>query len=283
MVNDPTAKRMALAQRIAPAYAANPNVRAVLLAGSVARGVADQFSDIEIDVFWSQPPTEDELQAPIERAGATLLYREADANEWADGFFIEGIKVDTSQFLVGTIERWLEDVVDRADTEVEKQLLIAAVQHALPLHGADLAARWRAKAAAYPDELSRAMVAQHLAFRPRALLEMFAARDDLLILYKGLVAVEELIMGVLLGLNRLYLAHPSHKWMDWQIAQMSVAPPDLARRLKQILRDEPRAAVRAIHVLIEEIFALVEQHLPGFDTSAARAEFGQPRTLEPVP
>lgn len=281
-MNDATTKRLALAERIAPAYAANPKVRAVLLAGSVARGTADQFSDIEIDVFWAEPPSEDELQAAVERAGATLLYRASDENEWADGFFIEGIKVDTSQFLVATIERWLDDVVDRADAEVEKQLLIAAVQHGQPLHGADLAERWRRHAAAYPDALVRAMVAQHLVFRPRALLEMFAARDDLLILYKGLVQTEDWIMSVLLGLNRLYIAHPAHKWLDWQIAQMQIAPPDLARRLRQILRDEPRAAVREIHMLVEEVFALVEQHLPDFDTSEARAEFGQPRTIEQI-
>ena len=59
-MNEATIKRMALAQRIAPAYAANPKVRAVLLAGSVARGTADHFSDIEIDVFWAEPPSDDE-------------------------------------------------------------------------------------------------------------------------------------------------------------------------------------------------------------------------------
>jgi predicted nucleotidyltransferase len=275
-----TAKRKALAQRIAPAYAANPKVRAVLLAGSVARGTADDFSDIEIDVFWAEAPSDDELSVAIERAGATLLYRAADENEWADGFFIEGIKVDTSQFLVSTVERWLDAVVEQADTDVEKQLLIAAIQHSQALHGVDLAERWRAHAADYPDSLVRAMVEQYLVFRPRALLEMFAERDDLLILYRGLVEVESLIMSVLLGLNRLYIAHPAHKWLDWQVAQMRIAPPDLARRLRGILRDEPRAAVREIHTLIEELFNLVERDLPGFDTSAARAEFGQPRTLK---
>ena len=279
-MNEALTKRMALARRIAPAYAANPKVRAVLLAGSVGRGTADRFSDIEIDVFWAEPPGDDELLAPIEHLGATLLYRDADANEWADAFFIEGIKVDTSQFLVSTAERWLDDLLERADTDVEKQLLVAAIQHALPLHGAELAERWRAQAALYPDALARAMVAQHLVFRPRALLEMFAERGDLLIFYRGLVETEHWIMSVLLGLNRLYIAHPAHKWLDWQIAQMSVAPPDLARRLRHILRDEPHAAVREIHALIEEVFALVERSLPDFDTSAARAEFGQPRTLE---
>jgi predicted nucleotidyltransferase len=80
-MSEATTKRMALTERIALAYAANPKVWAVLLTGSVARGTADRFSDIDLDVFWAEPPSEAELQAPIERAGASLLYRDADENE----------------------------------------------------------------------------------------------------------------------------------------------------------------------------------------------------------
>src|SRR5215211_2830828 len=62
------AKRRALAEIVAPEYAANPKVAGVLLAGSVARGLADGFSDIEIDIYWHTPPTDQDRRAPIERA-----------------------------------------------------------------------------------------------------------------------------------------------------------------------------------------------------------------------
>ena len=139
------ARRARLAELIAPAYAANPNVAGVLLAGSVARGTADQYSDIEIDIFWHAPPSEADRMAPIERAGWQLLYTHVDEYEWADGFYIEGIKVDTSQFLIATLDRWLDDVVERADLEVEKQIRITAIQHGRPLYGAELIDRWRAR------------------------------------------------------------------------------------------------------------------------------------------
>src|SRR3954466_2430071 len=99
------ARRRALAEIVAPAYAANPKVAGVLLAGSVARGLADEFSDIEIDIFWHAPPTDQDRSAPIERAGWPIVYRHEDENEWADGFLIAGVKVDTSQFLVSTMDR----------------------------------------------------------------------------------------------------------------------------------------------------------------------------------
>src|SRR4051794_17480725 len=69
------AKRRALAEIVAPEYAANPKVAGVLLAGSVARAIADQFSDIEIDIYWHTPPTDKDLSAPIERAGWPIVYR----------------------------------------------------------------------------------------------------------------------------------------------------------------------------------------------------------------
>src|SRR5690242_18777855 len=137
-MNEAITKRIPLAGRIAAAYATNPKVRAVLLAGSVARGLADRFSDIEIDIFWVEPPTEADLTAPIERFGWKVLGRHVDENEWADSFFIEGIKVDTSQFLVSTIDRWLDDALVRADINPEYQVRITAIQHGQPLHGAEL-------------------------------------------------------------------------------------------------------------------------------------------------
>ena len=42
---------LALAQHIAPVYGDNPKVRVVMVGGSVARGCADQYSDLEIGVF----------------------------------------------------------------------------------------------------------------------------------------------------------------------------------------------------------------------------------------
>jgi hypothetical protein len=274
------AKRRALAEVVAPAYAANPKVAAVLLAGSVARGLADQFSDIEIDIYWHTPPTDADRSAPIDQAGWQPVYRHVDENEWADGFLIEGVKVDTSQFLVSTLDRWLDAVMLRAEIEPEYQVRITAIQHGRPLYGADLIERWRAQVATYPIALAHAMVAEYSSFRPHYLLEMLAARDDVLLLHQDLVATEQQILSVLMGVNRVYAPHPYHKWLDWEISQLTIAPPDLNHRLRQLLRSEPRAAVEQLHQLVEETFVLIERHLPDFDISAARAVFAERRVIE---
>src|SRR5262245_8487076 len=161
-MNEATKHRLALAHKIVPAYAANPKVAVVVLAGSVGRGTADDFSDIEIDVFWNAAPTEEERRDLITAGGGVIhQVHPFEQDEWAEAFFIEGIKVDTSQFLVETMERYLAGAVEHADTAVDPQLVIAAIQHGEPLHGAELVERWRARAAAYPDALAQAMVAEY--------------------------------------------------------------------------------------------------------------------------
>jgi hypothetical protein len=45
--------RMAEARRAAQAYQPNPKLAALAVAGSVGSGLADQFSDLELDCYWS--------------------------------------------------------------------------------------------------------------------------------------------------------------------------------------------------------------------------------------
>jgi len=61
--------RYALAQQIASHYHANPKVAAVLVEGSVARDYADRSSDIDLAVFWAEPPTTKERRDIVKRAG----------------------------------------------------------------------------------------------------------------------------------------------------------------------------------------------------------------------
>jgi predicted nucleotidyltransferase len=51
---------LAIANQIAAAYRDNPNVLVVMVSGSVARGHADSYSDLEIGIFWTHPPSDDE-------------------------------------------------------------------------------------------------------------------------------------------------------------------------------------------------------------------------------
>jgi len=63
--------RDALAQQIASHVHANPKVAAMLVEGSVARDCADHSSDLDLAVFWTDPPTARERRDIVTHAGGS--------------------------------------------------------------------------------------------------------------------------------------------------------------------------------------------------------------------
>jgi hypothetical protein len=272
-MNEASRWRFALAERVGRAYAADPKARVVMVAGSTGRGTADRHSDLEIDVYWSEPPSDDERRAAAERSGGTLLSDlvPCENDEWAEEISLGGFYMHTSTFLVATMERYLREVLEDCNTALNPQMRLSSLLHGQTLVGEDLADRWCERALAYPTALAEAVVREHLSCgRLGYSGAVFAARDDLLSLYDVFCETEREILCVLLGLNRLYLPTPSLKQADELITEMRLAPPDLARRLKEVFRLPPVDGVDALNGLCEEVFALVETHLPGVDTAERR-------------
>jgi len=66
-MNEASVWRRALARKIALPYAANPKVSAAAVVGSAAQGNADRFSDIDLAIFWAEPPTDKERRDIVRR------------------------------------------------------------------------------------------------------------------------------------------------------------------------------------------------------------------------
>jgi hypothetical protein len=284
-VNEATRWRLALAERIGASYASDQNAQVVMVAGSVARGSADRYSDIEVDVYYSEPPSEVERIAAVERCGGTVELLAEDGDEWEEQMTIGGFHAHTSTFLVATMERYLREVIDECSVAPEPQTRLSSLQHGITLKGDDQVEQWRAKAAAYPDGLRRAMLEENLRFRRFGYAAaMLAARDDLLALYDIFIETGRRLLGALLGLNRIYLPAPDYlKSMDETIGLMAIKPVDLSERLKQSFRIQPTSAVGALEELIEETLELVHTHLPGFDTAPYRVDLARRRSTYDTP
>ena len=269
--------RYALAQQIAPHYHANPKVAAVLVEGSVARDYADRSSDLDLAVFWAEPPTAQERRDIVKRAGGGYRHpwpSHREAAGWETRNVREGVAIDVRHTTVKATEGILAAVLEHADPRLSKQQRLAALRSALPLVNPTLITRWQQQAAAYPHELAVAMVRAHLRFRPAWEQERLAGRNDVLMLYDSFCTAQKHLLLVLLGLNRLY--YPGWRWLDLLMDEMQVTPPNLSPRLKQlfaIVSIDPLASVYQLHDLIEETFRLVETHLPTVDTRQARARF----------
>ena len=282
--------RAALAQQIAPNYAANPHVAAVLLGGSTARGHADRYSDIELGVFWHQPPTDAERQAVANQIQGDLvrLYPYDSAEEvWCDDFLLgrrhpdqpkSGILLEVVHYTTDFLNRTFDAVLQQANPDPLKQNLIAGVVQGVPLDHPELVHHWKARAAIYPDNLAIAVINRYALIDHFWRWEMWLARSsNLMQLYHSYAQVQQQVLHVLLGLNRVY--YFGFKWIDVVAEQLRHKPDDLVQRLGRVYRVAPAEGAHELVALVDETYALVEQHFPQVDVAWLRSVFHYRRPI----
>lgn len=274
--------RMAVARTAAAAYTRNPKLAALTVAGSVGAGLADRFSDLELDCYWSAGPSDRDRTGPIEALGGSLTALwgyDADEEEWSEDYRLGELDVTVSNFLTGTVDRFLDEVTGEADPDPVKHLRLAAVQRCRPLAGEPLIASWRERANRYPDQLVAAMVEQSL--NPRVLTgwaarEALARRGDDLAARALLSRIGYAVAGALLALNRVYLPHRQLKWQQHLLSALRVAPPQLPERLDRLSAPHTAAAFQAAGELLADTLRLAEANTTA-DLTAFRAELAEKR------
>ncbi len=274
--------RMAVARQAARAYTGNPNVAALAVAGSVGAGIADRFSDLELDCYWIRPPAEPDRLGPVHALSGELMALwdyDQDDEEWSEDYRVGELDITVSNFLVSSVEQFLEDVLLRASTDPVRHMRLAALQRSRPLLGAELMASWRARAGAFPDTLVAALVQQALApeaLRGWAARDALVSRGDELAVSDLLTRAGHAAVRAVLALNRVYLPHSQLKWQRHLITGLRLAPARLAERLESMSAGPPAGALQAAEALLADTAALAEENSDA-DISAFREALEQRR------
>lgn len=282
--------RRTFAEQLAPAYAANAHVVALFAGGSTARGNADRFSDLEIGVIWSEPPTETERADAIVAAGGDLvrLYSVEDYGlgpVWADAWKVgrlddaplTGVEVDMHHFLAANVEQVFGAVLEGCDPNLDKQSLVGAIATGIPLHGHDRFDAWQQRAAVYPDGLRIAVVQTNAQIEGLWRLDAFAARANPVAGYAVLTAAHERLLQTLLGLNRTY--YSGVKALDAIAYGLELAPRDLVERIRASYPLRAGESKQTVAALVEDTYDLIERHLPEIDVRRLRAFLRYERPL----
>ncbi|KMJ59862.1 cytoplasmic protein [Bacillus sp. LL01] len=246
-------------------YKENTKIEAILLAGSVAQGWEDEFSDIELHLFWKEPPMDWERRGPILSVkGEILTFHPYEDEEWSESYLTgEGIKMEISNFLSSTINRTVNDVVVKYNPCYDKQCLVSSIHDGIALHGERIIHAFKNGVVNYPNELAVKMISENLEFGSRwnnrqALLR----RQDWLMYYEIICDVQKKLMGVLFGLNSIYVHHPSFKWMPYKTEQLHVKPIDFLPRMNNVLKGNPEESLERMELLVLDVIKLVEIHKP---------------------
>jgi len=278
-MNDASEQRITIAKRNAITYLVNPKVKAIGVAGSVARGQADAYSDIDMSLYYEELPSPEELKAAYEQNQGSDYRVYADERESGaivEQYFVQGIRCDFGHVTIERFERDIGMLLEQCDPDNLLLKVLEGTVDMLALHGTELINKWKGKGANYPDELAQAMVKKHLNFRPLWILQNYGVeRGDVLFFFEEILIATKNIIGVLSGLNRFY--HPVNpapfKGMDRLIEKMMIAPHNLSSRLKELFRVSPHSAVHQLGELIEETFTLVETYMPEVDTTEEKKRY----------
>jgi hypothetical protein len=286
--NAHTAWRLAVAEQAARVYASNDKLAALTVAGSVGAGLADRFSDLELDCYWVDPPDDLDRSGPVHVLGGdleALWDYDHDEEEWSDNYRLGDLEVTVSSFLVSTIDRFVDDVVLRADTDPVKHMRMAALHRCRPLHGPELISAWRVRAV-YPDTLVAAVVEQSLSadvLTGWAAREALADRGDDLAVRDLLIRAGHAVFNAVLALNGVYLPHRIIKWQSHLVSELDVMPGHFAERLGLLATSGNTQALREAETLLADTVQLVKARTDA-DISSFCDELSQRRRpVDPPP
>jgi predicted nucleotidyltransferase len=277
-MTDRTQYLLELVKHNVKAYIANPKMKAVMVTGSAAEGLCDEYSDCDVMLYYDELPSFEELNlARQQNQGSELIEILGDRQEGAFGetFRMNGVEC---QFAHATIAQWekeISSILEEFDVQSPIMKGMSGILISIPLYGETLIQQWKAKVANYPDGLAQTMVEHYLKFFPIwGMQEKLARRDTTLWYYQILVEEAQNLLGVLSGLNRLYYSTFQFKRMGKFIEQMSIAPMNLTSRLESLFRAEPHVAANQIEQLVRETLDLVDTYMPQVDTSSVRRKVG---------
>jgi hypothetical protein len=261
-MSDANQRLRALADHLFEVFARHTAPGAALLAGSVGKGEADELSDIDLLLYHRELPSDEAVAGARAEVGATDLKVLAPRTEAGllDQFAVDGVTCQVGQLAFTDVEGDIDKVVVGLEPDPYAMKAIGGLHDGVPLHGADVIARWR-ESAAYPDALQRAVVARHWKVFPLwRLTEHVAARDAEIWRHQILVDAAYDLLAVLAAANRVWFSTFQFKRTRQLTARLTDAPRDLADRLEALFTLPPEASAQELERLTDETRTILERH-----------------------
>lgn len=248
------------------------DITAAMVTGSVAKGYADDNSDIDTLINVDKKVTQEEFEKIIAdaRASGGDLYHGTPEEGFAVYYYIDGIKCDFGIGDYRETDKLIDEMLEKPEVDLIKHLQIAGIMDGYDLYGDELIRSWRTKASQFPEELQIMMINHFKKFHPKWVMEKMAVeRGDILFYNESLVEVIGNIIGILCGINKMY--HPGKlKGVEYTISKMNIKPDDFFKRYNNIFSIEKTLAVEELYKLIVETFDLLGKHMPQVNIERSR-------------
>jgi hypothetical protein len=273
-MNEISKSRIELVKKYSKQYLDDPRVCALMVTGSVAKGYADDNSDTDSTVFYTEPVSKDEFEAIKRKAvdSGGGFYHGTPEEGFAVYEFNEGIKMDFGFQEAVKFEEMMNEYFAKPDLDNKDMMIICeGFSVCIPLKGEDWIQQWKNNIRkGITDDYYKELVKKHMRFYTKFdVKHMGAGRNDLFFLYEVLLDMQKNILGILFGLNKMY--HPGKlKGVKYYIDKMDIKLNNVYEKFVNQFHIEPHAAVDEIYSMVYEAFDLIDKHLPEIDTKKKR-------------
>ena len=199
MLNPASQWRTELARQIATHYSAE----AVMLVGSPVMGLANEYSDIDMLMYWHTIPTEAERVAIAQQLGGRITELGDTSAEpkgdpalqsQSEAYVLGGhdLKIDITHITIASQQKLIDDVVLRLETHPYKLGAIEGLPHCMALIGHTLIKKWQDEIRLLPDALAHKLMRQYSQmWAQRQLRDILIRRGDVLYANRALFDIAE--------------------------------------------------------------------------------------------
>lgn len=263
------------AREFAKRLAAYGNIEAIVIGGSVARDYADEYSDLEIIIFWDNLPNDTTRHRIVDDLQGRFVFR-YDGPAREDQLIIDGLQVDLWHISVSHQESIIDRVLNHYQADLGSLNAMDTVRNCIPLFGEKLVEGWKIQATQYPQQLTETIISEHtISFRVDYLTQ-FNIRKDPTGFYNQLSFLQQEAFLVLLALNQMYF--PTFKWLYESLENMQLKPVNTAERFRIAYEVAYDSAVSDTRQVLEETIQLVEDQLPDYDSESIRRRLSYVRS-----
>jgi hypothetical protein len=277
-MQNPHAKwRIEFAQRLARRLEGFEGIQAIVVAGSVARDYADEYSDLEIPIFWDALPSDATRHAVVNALNAKFLFN-YDGPAHEDQLLIDGVQVDLWDVSVAHQEEILDTVLRKHQFDLGMLNALDTIRSCIPLFGQETVQMWKLRAQEYPEELAEKIIREHLATFSVGELFILAQRNNPTAFNSRLSFLQQEAFLVLLALNRRYF--PTFKWIYQALESLQVKPEAIDRRFRKVYTVSSMEAIEDTKLILEETVHLVERQFPQIGTALVHRRLSYRRAAQ---
>jgi len=257
--------RIELAKKLVQFYLPHSGIEAAILSGSPPKGLSDEYSDLDIIVFWSDIDQGYLDAVPLRDLNCERKYAKSmgDGDVYIESYYFGPLKVDVGHSTMSKWEEEVDDVVIRCEADESKMGAIAGFITALPLYGEDVVARLKKRMESYPDELAEKVVRSHRRFFvPGYLVNQAYKRGDMLAYCDGLCLMVKNLLNILAGINRVHMSTEEPRWLSYYLSEMPIKPDRMEERIQAVLAFDGEESVGSLEGMIVDVLGLISEHMP---------------------